>query len=372
MKIALIGGRTFHQPDGIGTFMHNLSVELVKLGHEPIYYCESDRDGEEMVDGFRVVYQKSYRSAAKTKILLGLKATCKALFKEKGVEVFHYNGWGPSLLAARLPWLFGRVSLLQGHGLEWKRTKYSLKQQKVMKIMERITASWNCNLTMCSQEQTDFFKEEYGKICRTITGAVNLPGPPQKSDILERFNIKPNNYILFMGRLVQDKNPDYLIKGFLKSQFDDKQLVICGDNPQDAEYVNGLKKLAEGNPNVIFTGAIFDADKDTVFRNCLAYCLPSTLEGLPISLLEGMSYGKVCIASNIPANKEALGESGLWVRAENVEDIETTLNKLFTNFDEYAWQGMANLKRVETEFSWKKKAEEYIAFITEIENKKKR
>ena len=55
-----------------------------------------------------------------------------------------------------------------------------------------------------------------------------------------------------------------------------------------------------------------------------------------------------------------------------VEDIETTLNKLFTNFDEYAWQGMANLKRVETEFSWKKKAEEYIAFITEIENKKKR
>ena len=372
MKIALIGGRTFQHPDGIATFMHNLGAELAKMGHEPIYYCESDKNEVEVVDGIKVVHQKSCKSAALTKILLGFRASWNALFKEKGVKVFHYNGWGPSLISARLPWVFGRVSLMEGHGLEWRRTKYTPKQQKVMKFMERITASWNCNLTMCSQEQTDFFKSEYGKNCRTITGAVNLPGEPQESDLLERFEIKPYNYILFMGRLVQDKNPDYLIKGFVASDYGDKQLVLCGDNPQEPNYVAYLKDLAKDCSNVIFTGAIFGADKDAAFRYCWAYCLPSTLEGLPISLLEGMSYGKVCIASDIQANKEALGDSGVWVGKENAADITHALNDLYHNYANYESQGLANRERVIENFSWKKKAEEYIQFIADIKDKKYR
>lgn len=370
MKIALIGGRTFMHPDGIATFMHNLGAELAKMGHEPLYYCESDKNYVEMVDGIKVVHQKSYKSAALTKILLGLKATNKALFKEKGVKVFHFNGWAPSLLAARLPWLFGRISLMEGHGLEWKRTKYTPRQQKTMRFMERLTAHWNCHFTMCSQEQTDFFKEEYGKICRTITGAVNLPGDPQKSNLLERYGIIPNNYVLFMGRLVQDKNPDYLIKGFVASDYREKQLVICGDNPQDPQYVSYLKDLAKDCPNIIFTGAIFGADKDAAFRNCWAYSLPSSLEGLPISLLEGMSYGKVCIASDIPANKEALGNSGVWVNKEDADDIANKLNLLYKDFAAYESQGKANLYRVQKQFSWRKKAEEYIEFVTELDKRK--
>lgn len=368
MKIAFIGGRTFHHPDGIATFMYNLATELAKMGHEPIVYCESDHNGTEMVNGFKVVHQKSYKNVALNKILLGLKATCKLLFSEKDVKVFHYNGWAPSLLSARLPWLFGRVSILQGHGLEWKRTKYTPSQQKKMKLMEKVTAHWNCNLTMCSQEQTDFFMSEYGLHCRTITGAVNLPGKPQNTDVLERFGIKANNYILFMGRLVQDKNPDYLIKGFLSSDFKDKQLVLCGDNPQSPDYIKYLKDLSSDCTNVIFTGSVFDADKDSIFRNAWSYCLPSTLEGLPISLLEAMSYGNVCIASDINANKEALGDSGIWVRPENAEDITTQLNNLYEHYEDFLWQKAANQKRCAEAFSWKNKAKEYIAFVEDIKN----
>lgn len=62
------------------------------------------------------------------------------------------------------------------------------------------------------------------------------------------------------------------------------------------------------------------------------------MEGLPISLLEGMSYGKVCIASDITANKEALGDSGIWVKKENAEDITYALDRLYTNFENYEWQ----------------------------------
>lgn len=372
MKIAFIGGRTFHHPDGIATYMKNLATELAKMGHEPIVFVESDCHKIEYYNGFKIVHQKSLKSAALTKIVLGLRSTIYALRKEKGVQVFHYNAWGPALIASKVPILFGRVSVVQAHGLEFKRTKYTPRQQRMQKAFFDFSAKWNKNWTVVSEEQHDYFLKEYGRDSRTITCAVDLPGESQKSDVLSRFGIKPDNYIVYMGRLVQDKNPDYLIKGFLASNHGDKQLVICGDNPQLPDYVQYLKNLSKDCPNVIFTGAVFDADKDAIFRNAWAYCLPSTMEGLPISLLEGMSYGKICIASDIQANKEALGDSGIWVRPENAEDITTQLNNLYTHYDDYAWQGESNLERVKTKFSWKNKAEEYIDYVSALVGKRKK
>ena len=366
MKIAFIGGRTFHHPDGIANFMYNLATELVKLGHVPIVYCESDYNGTEMVNGFKVVHQKSLKSAALTKMILGLKSTIHALFKEKGVEVFHYNTWTPAVLASRIPPLFGRTTILQGHGIEWKRTKYTPKQQKQAKRLESFVAHLNHNWTMCSQEQTEYFKEEYNLDCTTITGAVNLPGEPKESDVLERFGIIPNNYIVYMGRLVQDKNPDFLIKGFMSSKYEKKQLVICGNAAPGSSFEEELHELAKNCSNIIFTGSVFGADKDIILRNSWVYCLPSTLEGLPISLLEGMSYGKVCIASYIPANREALGDGGIWVEKEKAEAITAVLNNLYDHYEDYKWQGEANKTRVATHFSWKKKAEEYVDYLNGV------
>lgn len=95
-----------------------------------------------------------------------------------------------------------------------------------------------------------------------------------------------------------------------------------------------MHTLAEDEPNIIFTGAILGADKDTILRNIWVYCLPSSMEGLPISL-EGMIYGKVHIDSDITVNKEAFGNSGIWVRKENAEDITYVLNSLYTYFENY-------------------------------------
>lgn len=366
MKIAFIGGRTFHHPDGIATFMKNLATELVKIGHEPIVYCESDSYCEEMVNGFKVIHQKSTKSAAFNKMGLGVISTFNAIFKQKGVELVHYNCGGPAYFASMWARLFGKKVVLQLHGLEFKRTKYSPFWQKVSKLYFSSYIITHKNITACSAEQMEYLKEHYNKQSKVITGAVNLPGEPQKNDVLERFGIKPNNYIVYMGRLVQDKNPDYLIKGFIASKYGDKQLVICGCAAPGSPYDEQLHQLAKDCPNVVFTGAIFDADKDVVLRNAWAYCLPSTLEGLPISLLEGMSYGKICIASDIKANKEALGDSGIWVRKENAEDITNALNDLYANYEKYKPQGKANQERVATEFSWKKKAEEYEAWILSI------
>lgn len=367
MKIAFIGGRTFQTPDGIATFMCNLATEMVKLGHEPIVYCESDHNGTEMVNGFKVVHQKSLKSAVLTKILLGLKSTCDALFKQKGVQVIHYNTWAPALIASYLPPIFGIKVVMQNHGLEWKRPKYNEKQMKRMKQMEALSAKTHKHWTLVSQEQTDYFRKEYNRNGETITCAVKLPSDNSEiSEILEKYHLQGNDYFLYMGRLVQDKNPWHLINGYLKSGITDKKLVICGNNPQVTEYEESLHVLANDNPNIIFTGAIFGADKDVIFRNAFAFCIPSTLEGLPMSLLEAMSYKKICLASDIPACHEALGDSGVWVPYEDSEAISKQLNYIISHYEETKWQEQYNYERVKNKFSWKETTNKYIEFVNSI------
>lgn len=370
MKIAFIGCRDIHNLGGIEAYMYNLCTELVKMGHEPIVYCESNKDEEEIVNGFRVIHQKSLKNPAFSKIWLAPKSARKAIFKEKGVDVIHFNGASTATFAVIWPKLFGRLYVMQCHGFQFERTKYSVLEQKILKFKFGLDCRWNKHLTAVSQEQSDYIKKHYHKDCRTIKCAVNMPGRVEESDVLERFGIRPNNYILFMGRLVQDKNPDYLIRGFMASNHGEKQLVLCGTATLGSKYGEHLKELAKNCPNVIFTGAIFGADKDVIYRNAWVYCLPSTLEGLPISLLEGMSYGKVCIASDIPANHEALGdESGIWVEKENDKAITETLNNLYKHYEDYEWQGKANHERCAKEFTWQKTAKEYVDYIEELVNK---
>lgn len=363
MKIAFIGGRDIHRLGGIETYMFNLSSELSKLGHEPIVYCESDHNGEEIVNGFKVIYHKSIGGRFLCKILLGLKSTLNAIIAQKDVQIFHYNAWPPSLWSW-IPRLCGRKAILQGHGLEWKRTKYTPIQRYIMHFMEWFTAKLNKNIIMVSQEQTDYFAQHYNKKAVTIPCATTMPGETTESDILVRNNIDKERYFLFLGRLVQEKNPDYLIKAFIKSELLEYKLVIAGSNDAQPDYVAYLHELAAEASNVIFTGAVYGADKDALLANCYAFCIPSTLEGLPITLLEAMSHGRVCVASDIQANREALGNSGIWCKVEDVDSLSSKLKYVADNYHLVSSQGVQNKDRVLNYFTWPKVTEQYIDYIT--------
>lgn len=365
MKIAFIGGRNIHKLGGIETYMFNLCTKLKEIGHEPIVYCESDGNYEEEVNGFKVIHWKSPKSVYLCKIYLGLKSTINALFKQKDVAVFHYNAWPPSLWCW-IPRLFGRRAVLMGHGLEWKRTKYSPFKQKVMRLMERITAKMNNHLIMVSQEQTDWFASEYRKQCVTIPTAVNLPTEFADTGILGKYNLTAGGYYLYLGRLVQDKNPDYLIRAFLKANLVDAKLVIAGSNDADIKYVDYLHNLANGDDRVIFTGAVYGLDKETLLKNCGVFCIPSTIEGLAITLLEAMSYAVPVIASDIQANKEGLGNNGIWVSAEDEKGLCDAIQYCESNMHHIRGTAILNRKRIEERFTWDKVSMLYSRYIESI------
>lgn len=367
MKIVFIGGRGIHILGGIENYMLNLTRELTKLGHECIVWCESDHNEVEMLDGVKVIYHKGPKSNFICKPWCGLKATLKTVFKEKGVDVIHYNAWPPSLWCW-IPRMRGVPSMMEGHGLEWQRSKYSPKAQKVMKAMEGITARLNQHLIMCSEGQVEYFKKEYGKESVCIPGAVSLPNlnRPNDSDVLMKFGLEPKKYFLFMGRLVQDKNPDYLIRAFIQAKTVGYKLVIAGSNDAMPEYVTNLHEIGAGHDDVVFTGAVYDQDKAKLLHNAYCFCLPSTIEGLSIVMMEAASYHLPVIASDIDANKEFLGDDAVYVSPENEDDLVNALEYAVAHPDEMEKQQKVNYQKLVDKYTWDKVALRYVDYLHSI------
>ena len=368
-KIAFIGGRDSNSLGGIENYVLNLSQSLQKMGYSIVIYCESSSHKSEIQNNIKTIHWKSTHCNLIDKPLLGLISTLHALFIEKDVDLFHYNAWPPSLWSW-IPLLFRKKTLMQGHGLEWQRTKYRPYQQKIMKLMESITSKTNKNIIMVSQDQSNYFLEHYKKECATIPPGVPSPASfDQKTidSVLDKYQLKPHKYIIFLGRLVKDKNPDILIKSFLGTTHNDIQLVIVGDGPNNKGFVTCLKELADKDPSIRFTGTVYGDEKLVLLKESLLYCLPSTLEGLPISLLEAMSYGCNCICSDIPGSREAMGNNGVFVPLDNLEQgLCAELQKVIdSSANEYQYNE-ENISRVNSSFSWDFIAKQYVGYITKL------
>lgn len=369
MKIVFIGGRDIHRIGGIESYMYNLASTLAGFGHYPIVFCESDRNMVRFENGIKIIYQKGPRSNLICKPLLGFLATVRALATERHISIIHYNAWPPSL-SCWIPRLFGVRSLMQGHGIEWQRTKYSARQKKIMKWMEGVTAFMNQHLIMCSESQTRYFKERYKKNAVTIPTAVNIPESStnaEVSGILDKYELRRGRYFLFMGRLVQDKNPDYLIRAFHSLNNKDYKLVIAGDNAADQKYVEGLHNLAADNSSIVFTGAVYGAEKNALFRNAYAYCLPSSIEGLSISLLEAISYKLPVIVSDIEANHEILPiDNAVWIKPEDVSSLSKGINWGISHNLELKQYAEENYRIVLENYTWDSVTKKYIEYLSSI------
>ena len=110
--------------------------------------------------------------------------------------------------------------------------------------------------------------------------------------------------------------------------------------------------------------------KDMLLKNCMAYCLVSSSEGLPIALLEGMAYGKIPIVSRIPAIQEVLEKHniGLWSDVKNVKQLSENMKSVETDYDSLKVQGELALKVIKENYTWSQIADQYVELGKEIYN----
>ncbi len=335
MKIAMIGHKRIPSREGgVEIVVGELSERMVKRGHRVVAYNRKSehiagKDIQQINDwnGVEIKWVKTPNSSKLNAIVYSFLATLKAI--GKGFDVIHFHAEGPSSMVL-LAKLFRKKCIVTIHGLDWQRSKWGGFATKYLKFGEKTAANHADEVIVLSKNVQQYFLDTYGRETVFIPNGISKPEIKEANIIKDKYSLGKDDYILFLGRLVPEKCPHLLVEAF-KELNTDKKLVIAGGASHTSEYENELHELAKDCDNIIFTGFVEGNELDELFSNAYIYCLPSDLEGMPISLLEAMSYGNCCLTSDIPECTEVLGEYGVSFKKSDKEDLKAVLEKLISD-----------------------------------------
>lgn len=303
MKIAVIGLRSIggECSGGIERHVQELSTRMVRRGHDVTIYCRKKYNdiGEEF-QGIRLVNRPTVYSKHLEAIIHTAIATPAALV---GYDVVHFHATGPSLLSW-MPRLTGTPTVVTVHGLDFLRAKWGFLASMILRAGAWTSANCPSKTIVVSKFLRRYYLDTYGVEAVHIPNGIAAP-TIRELDRLKRFGIEKDGYILSLGRLVPEKGIHYLIDAFRKIETSLKLLIVGGDSLSGG-YLNELKMLAGDDARIIFTGPLYGADKDEAFSNAKLFAIPSDLEGMPIAMLEAMSYGCPVFSSDIPECNEIL------------------------------------------------------------------
>lgn len=182
-------------------------------------------------------------------------------------------------------------------------------------------------IIVLSKGVQDYFQNEYNRKTVYIPNGVNKPEIKPADLIAEEYGLQKNSFILFLARLVPEKGLQYLIEAFKKTETD-KKLVIAGGSSDSDDFMKQVKDMAVGDSRIIFTGFVQGQILDELYSNAYIYCLPSDLEGMPLSLLEAMSYGNCCLTSDIAECAEVVEDKAVLFYKGNVASLQEKLEEL--------------------------------------------
>ena len=239
-------------------------------------------------------------------------------------DVVHIHAEGPAFFSW-LPKVFGKRVVVTIHGIDWQREKWkSGFGSKFIRQGEKNAVKYADEIIVLSKGVKNYFKDTYGRETRFIPNGVNRPEIQNANLITEKLGLTKDSYILFLGRLVPEKGIRYLVEAF-KNVETDKKLVIAGGSSDTDSFMKELKELAKEDGRIIFTGFVQGQILDELYSNAYIYTLPSDLEGMPLSLLEAMSYGNCCLVSDIPECAEVVEDKALIFKKSDVVDLRGKL-----------------------------------------------
>lgn len=305
MKIVVIGTRGI--PDiqgGVETHCQQLYPRIAAMGHDvtvvrrSCYVTDDNRVRE--YKGVRLVDVYAPRRKSMEAIVHTVLAVIKA--RSLNPDVVHIHAVGPALMAP-LARLLGMKVVMTNHGPDYDRQKWGRFAKTFLRTGERLGTRWSNKVIVISKVIAGILKDNYGRTdTELIYNGVETPVKSTAVDFLEHKGIEPGKYILAVGRFVKEKGFHDLIAAYKRLGDCGLQLVIAGDADHPDPYSTELKRLAEES-GVIMTGFIRGEQLNQVLTNAALFVLPSYHEGLPIALLEAMSYDLDVVVSDIPANR---------------------------------------------------------------------
>ena len=331
LRIAMLGHKRIPSREGgIEIVVEELATRMAKKSHSVTCYNRKGHNvaGSEF-DGTKL---KTYKGVTLQEVftidkrgLAAMTASVSASLRAAlgNYDVVHIHAEGPAFMCW-LPKLFGKKVIVTVHGLDHQRAKWGKFASWYIRSGEKNAVRFADEIIVLSKGVQDYFQNTYGRTTRFIPNGVNKAKLRKARQITEKWGLTKDSYILYLGRIVPEKGERYLIEAFKQTKTD-KKLVIAGGRSDTQAFMDELKSLAKDDDRIIFTGFVQGEILEELYSNPYIYTLPSDLEGMPLSLLEAMSYGNCCLTSDIPECAEVVEDKALLFRKSDVSNLKEKL-----------------------------------------------
>ena len=358
LNICMLGHKRIPSREGgIEVVVEELSTRMVRLGHKVTCFNRrghhvsgSEFDSEKLNEyqgvKLKTVFTINHKGYAA--MSSSASAAVKAAFGK--YDIVHFHAEGPCAMLW-LPKLMGKRCVATIHGIDWQRAKWGGFASRYIKFGEKIAARYADEIIVLSRNVQRYFKDTYGRKTVYISNGVSRKPIRTAELIKEKWGLEKDNYILYLGRIVPEKGIHYLIQAF-KDIKTDKKLAIAGGASDTGAYMDELTELAKGDDRIFFTGFVQGQILEELYSNAYVYVLPSDLEGMPLSLLEAMSYGNCCLVSDISECTEVVGNQAVVFEKGNVADLHDKLQMLCEDIEKVSSYKRAASDYICDRYSW--------------------
>lgn len=363
MRIAMIGQKGMPASHGgVERHVHDLASHLAKMNHDVTVYGRSWYTGHKgtiKVDDVSVKHLPSIKTKHFDTFTHTLLASLHAVIQR--YDVIHYHGVGPALVSW-IPRLLspGTKVVTTFHSIDRYHQKWGQIAKMMLRIGETAAVLFAHKTITVSRSLQMYCLNEFERDTTYIPSGVNEVAHLDTDDVLKKLGLEPNQYILMVARLVPHKGAHILIDAFtgLKLKADQPdiknlKLVIVGGSVYTNEYVKNLHEQASLCNDIIFTDFQSGNNLQALYANARALVHPSLSEGLPITVLEAMNFGKPVLLSNIPEHLELVDRPEVIFNQNDAESLAGKLNRFLSlTPDEQAMIGKYNLTTVDKHYRW--------------------
>lgn len=361
MKIAVIGSKGLPpKQGGIEHHCAEIYPRIVAQGHSVDLYARSSYTQMSAQDTYD--YEGVQVTSVPSLPLRGLDALLTSalsalIASTRNYDVIHFHALGPALFSI-IPRLLSPQSkvVVTCHGLDWQRAKWGKLSSFLIRSGEWMAMRCADEVISVAEELQPYFKETYGRDVPYIgNGPAQYKDSDPESGFVRSLGLRPQKYVLFLGRLVPEKCPDLLIQAFQSLRPKGWKLAIVGGNSDTSTYTSELMQLAHDNPDIIFTGELRGKQLAEVMRGAGLFSLPSLVEGLPLALLEAMNEEVPVLASDIPVHQRLVGhDRGQLFKVNNLQDCIDQLEWSIENINDMHTRAGRAKAYIDTHHSWDK------------------
>ena len=247
----------------------------------------------------------------------------------KSPDILHIHAIGPSILVL-LAKIMGLRVVVTNHGPDYEREKWGRLAKAVLRTGELVSTQFADKVIVISKVIRDVLENKYGrKDLEMIPNGVSSPLRIETTQALKEYHLRPSKYVFTAARFVPEKGLHDLIGAYQKIKNSEFKLVIAGDADHETIYSRKIKRLAKEGQGIVLTGFISGKPLAELFSNAGLFVLASYYEGLPMVLLEAMSYGLPVLVSDIPANREVPLPDFRYFRVGNIDVLSKKMVELY-------------------------------------------